>query len=123
MKSLDLGAIIKNTQTFPIKLLDGTTVNVLKPTQALLLEMTAMSVSQEEFEADPTKAIEALFDICGKIMNNNKEGYDIDVSQYPTEVVIAIINAYQEFTQEVLGDPNLKSPQSQAPAVKKGKIR
>lgn len=124
MKTLDLGAIIKETKTFPVKLLDGTTVNLLKPTQALLLEMTELGGKQQDFDDDPKEALRTLYSICGKIMNNNREGYDIDVSSYPTEIILAVITAYQDFAQEVLSDPNLKSPASPAPAqVKKGSLR
>ena len=124
MKTLDLNAILKDSETFPIKLLDGTTINLLKPTQALLIEMTSLSTKGDEFEADPTLAIETLYNICGKIMNNNREGFDIDVNEYPTEVILAVITAYQEFAQEVLSNPNSKSPANQPQVqAKKGSKR
>lgn len=124
MKTLDLNAILKDSETFPVKLLDGTTINLLKPTQALLIEMTSLSTKGDEFEADPTLAIESLYSICGKIMNNNREGFDIDVNEYPTEVVLAVITAYQEFAQEVLSNPNSKSPANQPQVqAKKGSKR
>lgn len=124
MKTLDLNAILKDSETFPIKLLDGTTINLLKPTQALLIEMTSLSTKGDEFEADPTLAIETLYGICGKIMNNNREGFDIDVNDYPTEVILAVITAYQEFAQEVLSNPNSKSPANQPQVqAKKGSKR
>lgn len=118
---LDLNSFI-NTEVRPVTLLDGVTINLLKPTQQMLLDMSTIgNVSKN----NANEVIESLNKITCDILNHNREKHFIPISvvqQYPLEVKIGVIDYFKKFIEEVLSDPNYKSPQSQPyTQVKKGK--
>ena len=119
-KILDLNSFVV-VDTRPVTLLDGTTVNILKPTQQMLLDMSGIDrINKNDIEG----MLGALNKITFDILNHNREHRHVPmtvVEGYPMEVKIGVINYFKDFMEEVLSDPNYKSPQSQPyPQAKKG---
>lgn len=105
---LDLRVI--NEKVMPITLLDGTTINVKKPSRLFLNEIEAFQ--QRDNKGLNFQEIEAKTEeIALKILNNNTEGKVFDslyLNQEGIDYIIQtqIFKAYFEFIFELMTNPN-----------------
>lgn len=108
-KKLDLTAFKKDY--FEVKLPDGETINIGKPSQGLIIDMMAMEQKIKEIDTENTSDLMAIFnDVILKIINNNREekkftGKFIE-DNFDFEIGQIFLNAYMEFVQEVGSNPN-----------------
>lgn len=101
-KMLDLTVL--NEQYFEIKLLDGSVINLKKPSQSLLMKFMGFKQDASELKT------EDIIEIVLSILNNNKENKELkteDIENYDIGILMAIIQGYAEFINEVMGNPNL----------------
>lgn len=106
----------RKKKTFELTLLDGSTVNLKKPNEDLIVEM-------EEFEKGlrNVKSVKEVFEgvkgMTLKILNRNAEKKVFDMFffdekdedgelLYDYTVCMAIFSEYSKFTQEVMRNPN-----------------
>lgn len=105
---LDLGILV--AKVMPIALLDGTKVNIKKPSKLFLKEIedfrtnTSKKLSFKEIEAKSEE-------ITLKILNNNTEGRVFDSSYLEEQEIDYIIQtqifkAYFDFIFELMTNPN-----------------
>lgn len=114
---LDLSVF--DEETLDIKMLDGKTVHLKKPTQSLVIAMIRLRDLKED--TPPDAALKAMNDIILKIMNNNADGivFALDnLENLTLGVKSAILTAYSDFTVKFQSNPTYSSPQSrERPAV------
>lgn len=117
---LDLTQFIE--QYLTLKLPDGDTIKIKKPTERLKIklmacveeqiQLQAMGVKGEEVdESRQIKYIDMLEDLILAILNNNRDRmvFDLDyVQSYfgEVEMINALLLAYRSFIEETLSDPN-----------------
>lgn len=105
-KVLDLSAF--KVETLDITMLDGTTLNINKPTQRIYIEILKLQNIAEE--KDAMKQLGAIAELAAAILNNNRNGFQYskeDVEQtLDIEYQYAIIQAYSEFITEIQNRPN-----------------
>lgn len=106
----------RKKKTFELTLLDGSVINLRKPSEDLIVEM-------EDFEKGlrNVKGVKEVFkgvkDLTLKILNRNteKKVFDAlffeqkdedDELLYDYTVCMAIFSEYSKFTQEVMRNPN-----------------
>ncbi|MCQ2330397.1 MAG: hypothetical protein MJZ55_00235 [Paludibacteraceae bacterium] len=100
IKTLDLSAFIE--KTLEIIMVDGTVINLKRPTKAIVLMIQA---AQESEATDYTQIVHAA-------LNHNVEGVKIDidtVKQMPDLMKAAIVREYFGFLRELIDNPNLQS--------------
>lgn len=100
-KILDLSVF--KQYTFDITFPDGSLLKVKKPTQAIVIEMVALS------QLDQAAVLEGLIEICAAILSNNTEGKTYTAEWVAAELdivmVSAIVKGYSVFIQEIQNDP------------------
>ena len=105
-KVLDLSAF--KVETLDITMLDGTKLNINKPTQKIYIEILKLQNIAEEKDAE--KQLEAIAELAATILSNNTNGFQYskeDVEQtLPIELQYAVIQAYSEFIAEIQNRPN-----------------
>lgn len=103
-KLLDLQVF--QEQYFPIKLLDGNTITLKKPSRRLLMRfLEAQNISKLNAE----EQMNAIYKLVVDILNNNTTGTVFtveDIQDYDIMILQAIIQGYTEFINEVLNNPN-----------------
>ena len=103
-KMLDLTVLQESY--FPIKLLDGATIRLKKPSQGLLLQFIAFKNIQQ---ANLDEQFDAITKLTAAILSNNAEGRTFtaaDLNEYDLVILQAIIQGYIEFLNEVMANPN-----------------
>ncbi len=104
-KVIDLSVF--KEETLDIRLLDGSEIRIVKPTQRLVIEMLKFKEYGEDTPAE--QLMEAINKIVLNILNTNdahkvfKMEYAEDLSM---RMKLAIIQAYSEFITGVQSDPN-----------------
>lgn len=103
-KILDLSVF--KQYTFDITFPDGSLLKVKKPTQAIVIEMVALSQLDQNKQA---AVLEGLIEICAAILSNNTEGKTYTAEWVAAELdivmVSAIVKGYSAFIQEIQNDP------------------
>lgn len=113
-KALDLRQY-QNEKIWGLTLLDGTKLEIVKPSQEMVIHMQRLEQLDENNDEEVKDAYD---DLTLRIINSNREGKIYD-SQYikdqlnDIQVQFAIVMSYWEFIKELLNVPNLKSPASQ----------
>lgn len=105
---LDLGVL--KAKVLPIALLDGTTVNVKKPSKLFLNEIEEFRTGEKKnltFKDVEAKSEEMAL----KILNNNTEGRAFDsayLDEWEIDYIMQtqIFKAYFEFVYELMTNPN-----------------
>lgn len=119
MKILDLTQFTR--RTMPVRLPDGTEVNLQKPSQALVIELMGLENQMKE-GASPENVLEVYSHVVQGILNNNAEGIRFEerdiTNQLDLELGMVLVQAYAQFMQEVQADPNSASPASRGKARK-----
>jgi len=114
--ALDLNVYTDNT--LDITLLDGETVlHVRRPSQEMLLQVIAL---EKKLKGNESAEI-VLTELPGLLVNalgNNKDGVKITEQWLEDQGIdlamqLVIFRAYGDFIQELVSDPNSKSPLSQ----------
>lgn len=104
-KILDLS--IFKEETLDITMMDGTTLHIMKPTQAMVIKVLQMR--NINAESEPEKIVEAFNALVLSILNCNdaaKVFTQKDIEAIPMKAKTAIINAYSEFITGIQSDPN-----------------
>lgn len=108
-KSLNFNKVKKNYFTVTLADEKETTLMICTPTKAIMDEFISMkdSLNAEDMGED---AIDALYELCTKIMNRNKGGIKI-TKAYLEEMfdfmdIIIFIQAYTEFINELTNSKN-----------------
>lgn len=104
-KIIDLSVFQEETLDF--KLLDGRVINVVKPTQKMVIELMNFRNIQDE---EPEAQVAALSSIVCKVLNSNKNGIaftEKEVEQnFNFQILQAILTAYSEFVNGIASNPN-----------------
>lgn len=92
-----------NEKYFDIKLIDGTVINVPKPTQEMYIKL--LNLKDVKISAN---LVNETKDLAFKILIQNIEKHRIDRKKaIPTiEVAMAIIDGYAKFIEDVINHPN-----------------
>jgi hypothetical protein len=98
---LDLEAIL-STDTLDIKLLDGSIIHLRKPT--FKDYTTLQSFLQRTDTENSTVLIDFLLFILNSNLDNKQFTPD-DLEGFNATMIIAIINAYLEYTQDITSNP------------------
>lgn len=104
-KPLDLGTFRAKYQV--IMLPDGKRLKLLKPTEGVYIKLLDLKDIKGE------TLVEAVNELADIILNNNLEKIQVDIEELSLDMKYAVIERYSEFVEEVLADPNFKSPPSQ----------
>lgn len=103
-KILDLS--VYQQTTFDITFPSGEVLKVKKPTQAIVIEMVALSQKDQNNQA---ALLESLVDVCAAVLSNNTEGKQFTAEWVSKELDIvmisAIIRGYSDFIQELQSNP------------------
>ena len=89
-----------------LTLIDGTEINIKKPSQKLLLMLMGIEKVSKE---DSNAGMAAILDLFLAILNNNKEKRTFtidDVADYDIGLIRVVIEAYTQFMGEVMSNPN-----------------
>ena len=100
IKTLDLS--VYEQKYLDVVLLDGSIIQLKKPTQKIAIEMA--SLPQYLFETDLNVIVTALNDVLINILNNNREDRVFtlaDVQDWEIELKNAVLEAYQGFLFEL----------------------
>lgn len=103
MKLMDLS--VYDNQTMKVKLLNGTIINVFKPTQKTVILISGLQRIDQNNKEEVEEALNRLVYI---ILNANEEGYEIDkaeVAGYSLTMKINIVNGYTSWLNELLENP------------------
>lgn len=88
-----------------MKLLDGSELNLKKPTQAIVISLMAFEQKAKECKKDVNKMLTLMDDMMILILNHNKEGRVFSMADlgdsYTFEIQMAIIQAYTKFMNEL----------------------
>lgn len=107
MAMLDLQAF--KQKTFEVRLMDGTEIKLLKPSQRMVIDIMAYEEEMKNIK-NPKGVIDSFISLIADILNNNTEGRKFTKSyvdkNFSYEVAMVFIQAYMEFVQEVNSDPN-----------------
>lgn len=114
MKLVDLSVFKEETLDF--KLLNGEIVRTQKPTERMIINLTAFQQikAEEMTEAEYFRAVDK---IVLMILNNNTENKTFkkeDIKDLSIEMKTAIMENFFVFCAKITSDPNSPSPQSQA---------
>lgn len=100
-------------KTFEVKLVDGQVVNLLKPSQKMLIEMMSYEAQFKAIEPNQenlNKVFNTFNSMILNILNNNNDGKVFDkeyVDKYfDFHIGTALMNAYMEFVNEINSNPN-----------------
>lgn len=103
-KMIDLSVF--QEETLDMKMLDGRIVNIVKPTQKMVLELMNFQNLREE---EPEAQIAALSTIVCKVLNSNKNKIiftEEEVGEFSFQILNAILTAYGEFVNGIASNPN-----------------
>lgn len=123
-KILDLSVYAKDT--LDIKLPDGSaTIHVLKPTKQLTIKLIAYETKMQELmkvkdtatDDDAKKVIDDLQELTINILNNNDDNIKVtdeymEDNKITYSLQLVIFQGYLNFMNELVSDPNLKSPRT-----------
>lgn len=100
-KALDLRILVE--KTWEVTLLDGTIINVKKPTKKIQLLMEQM---KDEITIE--QQVNLTKDATIAILNNNQEDFQVKhlPGEYDLSIQLAILRGYSEWLTELLTDPN-----------------
>ena len=104
-KVLDLTTFIE--ETLDIKMPDGSTIHIKKPTQRMVIAM--LNLREKAQSASPTEQIEAIEDAILSILNSNTDGITFtsdSIEDLNVGMRTAIIRAYSEYISGVQSNPN-----------------
>lgn len=103
MKALDLSVFDK--ETMPIKLLDGTTIHVIKPTQKIAIEVSKLQgIDKDNAEL----VMKTLNTLVYMILNTNEEGYKTEmetIEDMGVGLKSKIVVAYTQWLNELISNP------------------
>ena len=106
MAMLDLNAF--QEKTFEVKLLDGTVVELKKPSQKLVIDI--MAHEEKMKNKDPKKVLNSFVNIMVEVLNNNTEGREFNrgyVEKYfSLDLGSLFLTAYIDFVKDIQSDPN-----------------
>lgn len=101
---LDL-SVYKN-DTFDITMVDGSVVNVKKPTQAIVIKLMELTEAQNAQSKD---LLDLLVDATATLLSNNNEGKVFSKEWVSNNLdftmIVAIIRGYTAFTEELQSNP------------------
>lgn len=95
-------------QTLDIKLLDGTQINIKKPNQEFMIKLLGFKEESSK-RSNSVDSLELIKDLVLDVLNFNKNGRRFtaeDIADYDLVIQQAIIKAYTNFINEVMGNPN-----------------
>lgn len=97
--------------TLPVTLDDDLVVNIYTPDKALLEELLdAQNDIRSLSDDNDREKLDALYDMCARIMSNNREKREFDTEEieeyFDTRDVVRLIRAYTEFVAEVSNAKN-----------------
>ena len=95
-------------QTLDIKLLDGTQINIKKPNQQFMIKLLGFKEEASK-RSNSADSLELMRDLVLDVLNFNKNGRHFtaeDIADYDLVIQQAIIKAYTNFINEVMGNPN-----------------
>lgn len=95
-------------QTLDIKLLDGTQINIKKPNQEFMIKLLGFKEESSK-RSNSIDSLELIKDLVLDVLNFNKNGRKFtaeDIADYDLVIQQAIIKAYTNFINEVMGNPN-----------------
>lgn len=95
-------------QTLDIKLLDGTQINIKKPNQEFMIKLLGFKEESSK-RSNSVDSLELIKDLVLDVLNFNKNGRKFtaeDIADYDLVIQQAIIKAYTNFINEVMGNPN-----------------
>ena len=103
---LDLAKLQQNF--YKIKLLDGTILQIPKPSQLLLRKMMELENVDNTFENSSTLIIKEIYNILFEIFNTNKNGIkytleDIE-KMFDLSTALIVIKDYINFSFDILGE-------------------
>lgn len=105
---LDLTA--RKEKYLDLTMLDGSTVQIKKPTEAMIVELDKYKLSMVEAKKSED-ALNVIRETAAKILNTNTGFKSFDVNflienGYEYDICKAIIDAYEKFLAEVMNNPN-----------------
>ena len=104
-KVIDLSVFQEETLDF--KLPDGRIVNIVKPSQKMVIDLMNFRNIQED---EPEAQVAALSNIVCKVLNSNKNGVAFTEEEVEKEfnfqILQAILFAYGEFVNGIASNPN-----------------
>ena len=95
-------------QTLDIKLLDGTQINIKKPNQEFMIKLLGFKEESSK-RSNSADSLELMKELVLDVLNFNKNGRRFtaeDIADYDLVIQQAIIKAYTNFINEVMGNPN-----------------
>ena len=95
-------------QTLDIKLLDGTQINIKKPNQEFMIKLLGFKEEASK-RSNSVDSLELMKELVLDVLNFNKNGRKFtaeDIADYDLVIQQAIIKAYTNFINEVMGKPN-----------------
>lgn len=95
-------------QTLDIKLLDGTQINIKKPNQEFMIKLLGFKEEASK-RSNSVDSLELMKELVLDVLNFNKNGRQFtaeDIADYDLVIQQAIIKAYTNFINEVMGNPN-----------------
>ena len=103
---LDLAKLQQNF--YKIKLLDGTILQIPKPSQLLLRNMMELENVDNTFENSSTLIIKEIYNILFEMFNTNKNGIkytleDIE-KMFDLSTALIVIKDYINFSFDILGE-------------------
>lgn len=97
-------------KTMEVALLDETTVHLKKPTQRLIIDLMDMEETVKENQNNPKVILELYNDILIKILNNNDDNREFDltyINQYfDLDIINVLITEYMKFVNEIQSEKN-----------------
>lgn len=121
-KLIDLSVF--EEETLDIKTTKGNVINIKKPTKELAIKMISYQFKIQQLgnrkdytEEELLKLMNHLEDLTIEILNNNKGNIAIDKEFIKNNDInynmqTAILQGYTDFMNEIIENPNSKSPQS-----------
>lgn len=101
MASIDFNTINKQCLTVTLNDEYKTTLSIYNPTKKLLSEIIAIDSLVRESGENGEKDIEALYEVCAKILSRNKNRKiitkDLLEEIFDTEDIIILLKTYMEF--------------------------
>jgi len=103
---LDLSCFLEKTLT--VKVSPTRTVNLPKPTQAVVIQIIGLS-SKDADKMTTEEQLEDINKLIYTILNSNTQLYKFsvsDVENMPLQAKMALIDAYNKFALELVNNPN-----------------
>lgn len=103
MTSLNFNSIQKQYLTVTLRDENKTTIMICNPSKKLLTEITSVDalVKNISNDSDGEKEIDALYEVCAKVMSRNKGGIKIEKELlediFDIEDIMIFLKAYMDF--------------------------